>query len=95
MVSKKLDGERAIWNGEKLFFRSGKLISAPDWFTEIFPEQLMDGELWMGRGTFKKLTGIIRKIQPNHNNWRQVRYMLFELLENPENFTRRVRKMEK
>ena len=41
-VSEKLDGVRAIWNGEKLHFRSGKLISAPDWFTENFPEQLME-----------------------------------------------------
>ncbi len=94
-VSEKLDGVRAIWNGEKLHFRSGKLISAPDWFTENFPEQLMDGELWMGRGTFEKLSGIVRKIQPNHNDWRHVRYMLFELPEHPGTFTRRVRKMVK
>ena len=94
-VSEKLDGVRAIWNGEKLHFRSGKLISAPDWFTENFPEQLMDGELWMGRGTFEKLSGIVRKIQPNHNDWRQVRYMLFEIPKHPGTFTRRVRKMVK
>ena len=94
-VSEKLDGVRAIWNGKKLHFRSGKLISAPDWFIENFPEQLMDGELWMGRGTFEKLSGIVRKIQPNHNEWRQVSYMLFELPEHPGTFTRRVRKMVK
>ena len=94
-VSEKLDGVRAIWNGEKLHFRSGKLISAPDWFTENFPEQLMDGELWMGRGTFEKLSGIVRKIQPNHYDWRQVRYMLFELPEHQGTFTRRVRKIVK
>ena len=94
-VSEKLDGVRAIWNGKKLHFRSGKLISAPDWFIENFPEQLMDGELWMGRGTFEKLSGIVRKIQPNHNDWRQVRYMIFELPEHPGTFTRRVRKMVK
>ena len=55
----------------------------------------MDVELWMGRGTFEKLSGIVRKIQPNHNDWRQVRYMLFELPEHPGTFTRRVRKMVK
>ena len=55
----------------------------------------MDGELWMGRGTFEKLSGIVRKIQPNHNDWRQVRYMLFELSEHPETFTRRARNMVK
>ena len=55
----------------------------------------MDGELWMGRGTFEKLSGIVRKIQPNHNDWRQVRYMLFEIPKHPGTFTRRVRKMVK
>ena len=29
-VNENLDGVRGIWNGEKLHFRSGKLISAPD-----------------------------------------------------------------
>ena len=60
MVSEKLDGVRAIWNGKKLHFRSGKLISAPDWFIENFPEQLMDGELWMGRVNFEKLSETLR-----------------------------------
>ena len=76
-VSEELDGVRAIWNGKKLQFRSGKLISAPDWFTENFPEQLMDDGLWIGRGTFENLSGIDRKIQTNYNDWRQIRYMLF------------------
>ena len=37
-VNEKLDGAHGILNVEKLHFRSGKLISAPDWFTESFPE---------------------------------------------------------
>ena len=49
----------------------------------------MEGELWMGRGTFEKLSGIVRKIQTNHNEWRQARYMLFELPEHPGTFTRK------
>ena len=55
----------------------------------------MDGELWMRRGTFEKLSGIIRKIQPNHNDWRQVRYMLFELPKHPGTFNLRIHKMVK
>ena len=35
-VNEKLDGVHAILNGEKLHFRSGKLINVPDWFTENF-----------------------------------------------------------
>ena len=94
-VSEKLDGVSVIWNDEKLNFRSGKLISNPDWFTENFPELLMDVEFWMRRGTLEKLSGIVWKIQPNHNNWRQVRYMFFELPEHPRTFIRRVRKIVK
>lgn len=93
MVSEKLDGVRGIWNGEKLHFRSGKLIHAPKWFTENFPPQPMDGELWMGRGTFDRLSGIVRKKIPDERDWKQVRYMLFELPESSGTFTERIQKM--
>jgi DNA ligase-1 len=33
LVSEKLDGVRAFWNGRDLRFRSGRLIAAPAWFT--------------------------------------------------------------
>ena len=55
----------------------------------------MAGELCMGRGTFEKLSKIVSKIHPNHNEWRQFSYMLFELPEYPGTFIRRVRKMVK
>ena len=95
MVSEKLDGVRGIWNGEKLHFRSGKLIHAPNWFIENFPAQPMDGELWMGRGTFDRLSGIVRKKIPDERDWKQVRYMLFELPESSGTFTERIHKMVK
>ena len=72
-VSEKLDGVCAIWNGEKLHFRSGNLILAPLWFTANFPDLSMDGELWVGRGTFDRLSGIVRKKIPVDNEWKQVR----------------------
>ena len=95
LVSEKLDGVRAIWNGEKLRFRSGNLIHAPNWFTENFPAQAMDGELWLGRGTFDRLSGIVRKKIPDERDWKQVRYMLFELPESSGTFSERVQKMQK
>jgi len=94
-VSEKLDGVRAIWNGEKLHFRSGNLIHAPLWFTANFPDLPMDGELWVGRGTFDRLSGIVRKKIPVDNEWKQVRYMLFELPDHSGTFTARVQKMIK
>ena len=92
-VSEKLDGVRGIWDGQNLRFRSGRKITAPEWFTAPFPKQKMDGELWMGRGTFEALSGTVRKKSPNPVEWKKVRYMLFELPESDGTFTQRVEKM--
>lgn len=79
LVSEKLDGVRALWDGKKLSFRSGKEIQAPRWFLEALPKQPLDGELWMGRGSFERLSGVVRRDSPDDAEWRQVRYMIFEL----------------
>lgn len=79
LVSEKLDGVRAIWDGQKLRFRSGNEIHAPRWFIEGLPKQSLDGELWLGRGRFEPLSGIVRRDSPDDAEWRQVRYMIFEL----------------
>ena len=55
-VSEKLDGVRAYWDGSRLLFRSGQTIQAPDWFTRELPRTALDGELWIGRGQFEKLS---------------------------------------
>lgn len=92
-VSEKLDGVRALWDGQALTFRSGKPIHAPAWFTRDFPNHPLDGELWLGRGTFERLSGIVRKDEPVDAEWRVVRYMLFELPGAPGSFTERKEKM--
>ncbi|RIX43569.1 MAG: DNA ligase [Rhodocyclales bacterium GT-UBC] len=79
LVSEKFDGVRAIWNGETLVFRSGRPIHAPQWFVDALPKRSLDGELWMGRGSFERLSGVVRREVPNDEEWRQVRYMIFEL----------------
>ncbi|PKO28409.1 MAG: DNA ligase [Betaproteobacteria bacterium HGW-Betaproteobacteria-5] len=79
LVSEKFDGVRAIWDGQQLRFRSGNLISAPKWFLDGLPAQPLDGELWLGRGHFERLSGIVRREMPVDEEWRQVRYMIFEL----------------
>ena len=93
-VSEKLDGARAIWNGKELRFRSGRLVAAPAWFTANFPNQQLDGELWLARGEFDRLSGIVRKQQADDAEWRQVRYMLFELPEAAGTFSERILRMQ-
>jgi len=79
LVSEKLDGVRAFWDGQSLRFRSGLPIAAPDWFTAGLPKTPLDGELWLGRGRFDELSGTVRKKLPVEAEWRQLRYMIFDL----------------
>jgi len=79
LVSEKLDGVRALWDGTTLRFRSGRVVAAPAWFTAKLPDTALDGELWIARGRFDTLSGIVRKNQPVDAEWHQVKYMVFEL----------------
>ncbi len=79
LVSEKLDGVRAFWDGHALRFRSGRHIAAPAWFTSALPAIALDGELWLGRRSFDRLSGIVRRHTPDDADWREVRYMIFDL----------------
>lgn len=93
-VSEKHDGVRAYWDGRQLRFRSGNPVPAPRWFTDALPAQPLDGELWLGRGRFDRLSGIVRRSVPVDAEWREVRYMIFELPEAPGSFTERIGRIE-
>jgi len=89
LASEKLDGVRAIWDGQVLRFRSGKTINAPGWFLAGLPKQALDGELWIARGQFERVSGIVRRDIPDDAAWRDVRYMIFELPGAPGPFSER------
>lgn len=92
-VSEKLDGVRARWNGEALVSRGGNRFNAPNWFTEGFPQVPLDGELWMGRGTFERLSGAVRRRIPDDDEWRAIRFMVFDLPANPAPFDERLQRL--
>lgn len=92
-VSEKYDGVRALWDGRELRFRSGRRVPAPDWFLAGLPPQALDGELWLGRGRFDELSGIVRQAQPVDAQWRRVRYMIFELPDAVGAFTERAERI--
>ncbi|HYA29043.1 MAG TPA: DNA ligase [Acidobacteriota bacterium] len=94
LVSEKYDGVRAIWNGKTLRFRSGRTVNAPGWFVTRLPVQPLDGELWLARGRFEALSGIVRKVAPQDDEWRQIKYMIFELPEAPGTFDARARRIQ-
>ena len=92
-VSEKLDGVRAYWDGQQLLSRGGNVIAAPDWFLRDFPDQPLDGELWMGRGRFAQVSAAIRRLQPKAEEWRQIRFMLFDLPASGVPFSERIIRM--
>ena len=89
LLSEKLDGVRAVWDGKTLRFRSGREVKAPAWFLAALPATPLDGELWAGRGRFERVSGIVRKEIPVDAEWHEVRYMIFELPDAPGSFAER------
>ncbi len=89
LVSEKFDGVRAVWDGQTLRFRSGRVIQAPAWFTAALPATALDGELWLARRQFDRLSGVVRRQTPVDAEWRAVRYRVFDLPGDPRPFGER------
>lgn len=91
-MSEKLDGVRAIWDGETFKSRQGNLFYAPDWFVEGFPSTPLDGELWIGRGRFQKTVSVVRR-QDKSEHWKDVRYVMFDAPDHGGEFEARMEYM--
>ena len=89
-VSEKYDGVRAFWNGKQLVSRQGNIINTPTWFTAPLTATQLDGELWLDRGKFDQLSGIIRRRSPVDDNWRNIKYMVFDLPDSAQVFDQRL-----
>jgi DNA ligase 1 len=94
LVSEKLDGVRALWDGKQLRFRSGRTVAAPAWFTAKLPREPLDGELWLARRQFDVLSGMVRKERPADADWQQINYMLFELPAGSGTFEERAEQLQ-
>jgi len=78
VMSEKLDGVRAYWNGKELISRGGKVIHAPAYFIHDFPSFELDGELWTKRNDFDHIASIVRDKMPS-KEWHQITYNIFEV----------------
>lgn len=93
-VSEKLDGIRAYWDGHQLISKQGNVFTAPTWFIKSFPATKMDGELWIARQQFEKVSGIVRTQDNQNEHWKQVKFMIFDLPESTASFEQRINKMQ-
>lgn len=80
LMSEKLDGVRAYWDGEKLISRNGNTFETPAWFIEKFPPFALDGELWSKQGDFEKILSIVSKKKP-HEDWSYLKFHVFDAPE--------------
>jgi DNA ligase-1 len=93
LMSEKLDGVRAYWNGKELVSRNGKTFLAPKWFTKDFPPFEIDGELWSSRGDFENIISIVNTQTP-HEGWKQISYNIFEVPHQKGGLLRRLEVLE-
>jgi DNA ligase-1 len=93
LVSEKVDGVRALWDGQRLRFRSGREVAAPAGFLARLPAEPLDGELWLARGRFDELSGLVRRTAADPADWASVRFMVFELPGAEGPFEQRARQL--
>lgn len=77
LMSEKLDGVRAWWDGKGFVSRLGNTYLAPTWFTAGLPDFPLDGELWLGRKQFQRCVSIVRR-QDRSDAWKEIRYVVFD-----------------
>ncbi len=95
LVSEKLDGIRAYWDGKNLISRQGNVFKVPHWFVENFPETHFEGELWIGRGKFEETLSIVQREEVDEDGWKKVRLMLFDMPQHGGTFSQRFDEMKK
>ncbi len=94
LMSEKLDGIRALWNGRELTTRRGNKLAAPQWFLQGFPPFALDGELWSRRGAFARIQSIVMQQQP-HVGWRELTYNIFDVPQQPGGLDARLNILQK
>jgi DNA ligase 1 len=89
LLSEKLDGVRAYWDGKQFLSRQGNVFAAPSWFSNGLPSTTLDGELWIGRGKFQRTVSIVRT-GSGDRGWEDVSFVLFDAPDVPGGFEERI-----
>jgi DNA ligase-1 len=91
LVSEKLDGVRAYWDGRQLWSKNGIRFRPPPAFVRDLPVFALEGELWGGRGTYDQTAAIV--LQPQaHDGWLQLKFAIFDVPGEVVSFTWRLAK---
>lgn len=74
LLSEKLDGCRAFWDGAQMWTRAGSIIPLPEWFRAGLPTVALDGEIWAGRGGFLRAVAAVQRGEFDAS----IRFMVFD-----------------
>lgn len=109
-VSEKLDGIRAIWDGEKFLSRNSqsglgsKVFSyVPQFIIDSMPGGVaLDGEIWLGRNKFNEMSSISnwipgKKFKQSEidDKWREIKYKIFDIPNSTEPYEERMKILDK
>ena len=89
IMSEKLDGIRAYWDGKNLYTKNGNEIYPPKWFLKDFPNFELDGELWSKRNDFENIQNTVLDKNPSQK-WQEITYNIFEVPNAKGNFEERL-----
>ncbi len=82
-VSEKFDGIRALWDGQNMFSKSGKILAIPRCFSEklaildLPKGDFVEGEIWIDYGAFEAISSVIRRKNPTCEDFSKVKYLIF------------------
>lgn len=79
LMSEKLDGVRAYWDGKQLFSRGGLKLAIPSKLSELLPDFALDGELFAGNGRFAYTQSVVMDRTPKLSEWEHIGYFIFDV----------------
>lgn len=91
VMSEKLDGVRAYWDGKHLISRQGYIFNAPANFTKDFPNFPLDGELYSYRGQFEEISATVRRAD---SDWHKIKLHVFDVPNAKGNLYQRLQLVE-
>jgi DNA ligase-1 len=89
VMSEKLDGIRGYWDGKKLLSKNGLPFNPPEAFTKNLPDFAVEGELWGGRNTFERTSGIVMRHEA-HDGWLDLKFGIFDVPQAGGGFLQRL-----
>lgn len=93
LMSEKLDGVRAHWDGQTLCSKNGYRLTPPADFLVGWPPFALEGELWGGRGSFVETAATVQRAQDDAG-WRQLRFAIFDVPDGGGPFVERLQRVQ-